>query len=146
MESAIELYKKGFGKKIIFWAGRAYWKFSEGDLVLRQLSEAGVPQESIIWSNKSLAEISTRGEAYENLKTILSNNMKSFILVTSPYHTSRAYSVYHNLIKDKNIKFYTFPSKHTLFDMKEWWKSRDGRKTIYMEWNKLIYYTLVGKN
>ncbi len=142
MMTAIELYKKGFGKKIIFWGGQLYWKFTYAGMFLKQLDESGVPREDILYSDEKLTEISSKGEAKVNIRLLKEAGYKSFILVTSPYHTARAGRVYDSLIADSEIKMYVHPSKNSRVQIKGWWKDRASAKTIYYELNKTIYYYL----
>lgn len=42
LETGITLFKKGFGKYIVFWGGPIYWKVTYAELCLRQLRENGI--------------------------------------------------------------------------------------------------------
>ena len=142
MESGIKLYKEGYGKKLIFWGGPVYWKISLAEMVLRQISEAGVPLENVIWSEEELDEFSTRGEAKVNLRLLKENGVRSFILVTSPYHTARAASVYEKLIGTTDMKMYVYPSIDSAVKLNGWWTDRHSAKMIYYELTKRLFYWL----
>lgn len=140
MMSAIELYKSGMGKKIVFWGGQLYWKITWAELYMRQLKEGGIPEADLIWSEEKLAEHSTVGEAMVNVRLMEENGIKSFILVTSPYHTSRAGMVYEKQIEGKGMRMYVHPSADSIVKIEDWWKDRQSAKLIYLELNKTIYY------
>ena len=142
MESGINLYKDGYGKKILFWGGPLYWKISLAELALRQLAESGVPLGDIIFSEEKLDEFSTRGEANVNFRLLKENGIRSFILVTSPYHTARAASVYEKLIEPTEMKMYVYPSIDTSVRLNEWWTDRNSAKKVYYELTKRLFYTL----
>jgi uncharacterized SAM-binding protein YcdF (DUF218 family) len=57
-----------------------------------------------------------------------------FILVTSDYHTRRASKIYHQAAPD--IPFCTVASPDADFNPDNWWHTREGRKTAFMEWLK----------
>ncbi len=140
--TGIDLFKQGYGKMIIFWGGQLYWKFTYAELMLHQLKEAGIPEDKIVWSDETLSQISTNGEALVNFRSMKENNVRSFILVTSPYHTRRAAYVYEPIVKKNGMKMYVYPSADTSIRLTEWWKDRNSAKMVYYEWNKRIYYWL----
>jgi len=140
MMSAIELYKKGMGKKIVFWGGQLYWKVTWAELYLKQLKEGGVPEKDLIWSTEELQEHSTVGEAIVTVRLMQENGIRSFILVTSPYHTSRAGMVYETHIRGKDMKMIVYPSIDSIVKIEDWWKDRQSAKLIYLELNKVVYY------
>ena len=146
IETGIELMKAGYGKYLVFWGGTLYWKVTYADLIIRQLQEAGITDESVIWSDEELEENSTYGEALVNIRQMKQNGINSFILVTSPYHTSRAASVYEKLIREKGMKMYVQPSKDSSVKFSEWWRDRHSSKVVYYEWNKRIFYWLNYRN
>ena len=140
--TGIDLFKQGYGKMIIFWGGQIYWKFTYAELMLQQLKEAGIPMDKVAWSDEKLSEHSTRGEVLVNFRLMKENNVRSFILVTSPYHTRRAAYVYEPTAKESGMKMYVYPSADTSIRLTEWWKDRNSAKMIYYEWNKMIFYWL----
>ncbi|MFQ5431271.1 MAG: YdcF family protein [Nitrospinota bacterium] len=142
MESGINLYKKGYGKYLVFWGGPIYWKISLAELALRQITEGGVPLEKVIFSEEKLDEFSTRGEANVNMRLLRENGIRSFILVTSPYHTARAASVYEKLINGTDMKMYIYPSIDTAVTLNEWWTDRYSAKMVYYELTKRLFYWL----
>ena len=142
MESGINLFKEGYGKYILFWGGPIYWKISFAELALRQLAEGGVPLEKTVWSEEKLDEFSTRGEAIVNLRLMKENGIRSFILVTSPYHTARAASVYEKMINGREMKMYVYPSIDTAVKLDEWWTDRQSAKMVYYELTKRLFYWL----
>lgn len=88
---AVELYKKGLVKKIVFVGGSGSVREpekKEGTLVKRYLLELGLPSEDIIIENESR---NTRENAL-NVKPILDKEIPNgkFLLVTSGFHMRRA--------------------------------------------------------
>ena len=93
-----------------------------------------------LWVSKSWTRIegetSTWGEGIHNLQKLKENKFKSFILVTSAFHTNRAHAVYEKLINHLgyDFKFMVYPAKDNRIPINDWWKSRTGRKHILLEY------------
>jgi len=140
--SGISLFKKGYGRKIVFWGGPVYWKITNGELFLRQLKENGIGPEFALWSEERLTENSTRGEAQVNMKLLKKMGAQSFILVTSDYHTSRARFVYAPLARDSNMIMYVCPVQESTVKIRGWWKDRESAKTVLGEIERTVWYKL----
>lgn len=117
-----------------------YWKITHAELFLRQLAEAGIPEDAALWMEEELAEGNTRGEARANMRLMKEDGTKSFIMVTSPYHTARAGKIYKKLAKENGMKAYVYPARNSDVRLTEWWKDYHSTKMIYYEFNKTLYY------
>lgn len=138
--AGISLLKRGYGRKIVFWGGPIYWKITNAELFLRQLKESGIGSEFAASSDESLDEFSTRGEAQANIKVLKKMGVRSFILVTSDYHTARARYVYAPLAKENNMTMYVYPAQDSTVRLRDWWKDRESAKTILEEFEKTLWY------
>lgn len=87
---------------------------------------------------------STFDEAKIVREYIDNNNMKSIILVTSSYHIRRASMIFnYELSKSENqIEVIRHPSKYSHFDGEHWWRERESRKKVVLEYLKLIQFLL----
>ena len=72
------------------------------------------------------------------------NDIKSIILISSSSHMRRASMIFnHELSKCKNsIEIIYTPSKYSNFDGVNWWKERESRKKVVLEYLKLIQFLL----
>ena len=138
--TGVRLFKKGYGKYIVFWGGPVYWKITYAELFLKLLKEYGVSPESAVWSDEKLSDISTHGEADVNIKLLKSKGAKSFILVTSNYHTARAREVYAPLARKNGMVMYVYPAPDSSVRMEGWWKDRESAKNIFLEFQKTLWY------
>jgi uncharacterized SAM-binding protein YcdF (DUF218 family) len=140
MDGAIKLLKQGYGKYIVFWGGPIYWKVNYSELFLRQLKENGVNEDKAVWSDESLEEESTYGEALVNMKLLTQKRARSFILVTSDFHSARSGRVYAPLAAKQGMAMHVHSilDKEVVFD--GWWKDRGSRKQVLLEWQKTIWY------
>jgi uncharacterized SAM-binding protein YcdF (DUF218 family) len=100
----------------------------------------GVPASSIIILDERTD--STYSEEQALYDFLRKRNLKSVILVTSKYHTTRATKLF-NFITDGRIKLITRPSKYDTFDPKNWWKIRRDIKQVLFEYQKLADYYFI---
>ena len=141
MEEAVRLFKKGMGKVIVFGGGPLYPGINSHDAMKKYAIRLGVPKEKII-AGKLTGEISTLGEALFNLKQLKLLKAKSFILVTSSFHTRRSHRVYEIAMKKLDMKliFGVQPSPDPKVPIPGWWKINSGKREILFEYIKSFYY------
>ena len=104
--------------------------------------QLGIP-DSVIFILPGDAN-STIDEAKILREYIDNNNLKSIILVTSSSHIRRASMIFNNeLSQCKNeIEIICNPSKYSNFDGENWWRERESRKKVVLEYLKLIQFLL----
>jgi len=140
--AGISLFKKGYGKIIVFWGGPIYWKITNAELFLRQMKECGIGPESAVWSEERLLQNSTLGEAQVNMSLLKGKGARSFILVTSNYHSARARYVYAPLAEKNGMKIYIWPSQTSDVNLERWWRDREMAKIVFIELQKAVWYRL----
>ena len=135
IEAGAHLFSMGLGKVMIFSGAQYYPGVTQYELMRDLAIKLGVPKNKMI-AKEIKGENSTWGEGIRNLKILKENNIKSFILVTSAFHTNRAHAVYEQLIADSgyDIKFLVYPAKDNMIPVKGWWKTRTGQKHILLEY------------
>jgi len=143
IRAGAHLFKEGFGKAIVVSGEESYPGFYTHILMKSYAIKQGVPKDKII-ARRITGEKSTWGEGITNLKTIQESGFKSFILVTSAFHTRRAYHIYKELISEKgyNLQMLVYPAEDLRVPIRGWWKSRVGRKHILLEYLSTINYML----
>lgn len=138
---AAQLFKDGFGKKIVMCGYEVGWRTSTAEIMKRHVLELGVPEQAIIldygWDNNG-----TWDNAINSLKIVKMNNFKSAIVVTSNYHTRRARLAFTKVFRNSNVRILMSPCPEGSFSAGEWWKSRRLVKSVFVEYTKLIYYFL----
>ncbi len=142
LNAGISLFKRGYGKNIVFWGGPAYEKVTNAELFLKQMKESGVGPEIAVWSEEKLLQNGTAGEAQVNMKLLQNKGARSFILVTSNYHSARARYVYAPLAEKKGMKMYVYPSQDSAVKLEGWWRDRASAKIIFLELLKTLWYRL----
>ncbi len=141
IEEAVRVFNEGMGKVIIF-SGYSYYPGMDSNIGMKNYAiQLGVQEEKII-TEKSDEENSTWGEAISNLKQLERLQAKSFILVTSNFHTRRSHWVYERAIQklQLDITFRVQPSPDPETPFPDWWEARTGQKNVFNEYIKFLYY------
>lgn len=88
MKTALDLYNKGYGKKIILSGGQGEGEdISEAEAMRRYFVSKGVTEKDLILEDKS----TTTYENFEFSKKLMDEkNIKSIIVVSNGYHLKRA--------------------------------------------------------
>ena len=148
---AIDIYKGGYAPLIVFTMGpkpEGYdelidrgIKLPEGHDLTKLIGlKLGVPESDLVIIDKRAD--STYSELQIIYKDFLKkNNIKSVILVTSKYHTTRAKKIF-NDVTNREIKVIARPSKYDSFNPKKWWAERRYRRQTVFEYQKLLHHYL----
>jgi len=99
VEYAVDLYKKGYAKHLIFSSG--YMHIFKEPLVMRALAVSlGVPKGAIILEDQAV-------NTYENVKfskeILEDRNWRNILLLSSPYHMRRASLVFRKIATNTNV-------------------------------------------
>lgn len=149
---AIDIYKRGYAPTIILTKEEkppGYDKLlnlgikipEEYDINQMIALKLGVPSTSIVIIDERADSTYKEEQAlYEFLKK---RNLKSVILVTSKYHSTRATELFNFVAQGEKIKLITRPSKYDTFDPRNWWNIRRDFKQVLFEYEKLANYYLI---
>ena len=143
IEEAARVFKKGMGKVMVF-SGYTIYPGMDSHVGMKQYAiKLGVARDKIV-TEKATGEISTWGEALANLKQLERLKAKSFILVTSAFHTRRSHWVYEHAIKSLNMDIVLLmqPAADPKVPYPGWWKIRSGQKYVFTEYIKCLYYLI----
>jgi uncharacterized SAM-binding protein YcdF (DUF218 family) len=139
---AAELVKQGYVPAVLVSGPAGQYGQYESDLAIPFAVRHGYPAEWFIpFPNSSL---STREEAIGILAELRRRNVHSFLLVTSSYHTARAGRTYRSLAGESGggLTFRSVAAPDEFFLPDSWWRVRESRKTVFMEWSKTIAASL----
>jgi uncharacterized SAM-binding protein YcdF (DUF218 family) len=150
--AAVDLYNQGYSKLIVmariskqpgsdeFW--RRVGNNFDGKIFFQRAIEAmGVPKSSFKLIGNGVA--STYDEALATREFLNKNAYKSILLVTSKWHSKRAYLIFRSALKNDGIKIVIQPSKYDDFRPDGWWRNRNDAKLVFDEYARLIYYTII---
>lgn len=150
--AAVDLYNKGYANLIILARGSKqcgsdeFWKRVNKDfnskIFFQQAIEAmGIPENSFKLIGNGIN--STYDEAKATKRFLKKNGYKSILLVTSKWHSKRAYLTFKSALKkDEKITITCYPSRYDTFDPNAWWKNENDAELVFYEYVRLIFYIL----
>lgn len=133
-QKAVDLYKKGLGKKIVF-SGNVVQK-EYGSYPFEEVKpfilKAGVPEEDLIHEDKSLQ---THQQAVEVVKMAMENGWKRLALVASHEHQYRAYLTFLRQVLDSKsgLILYNAPVRNLDWFVDSGWGMRFDRLKAEIE-------------
>jgi uncharacterized SAM-binding protein YcdF (DUF218 family) len=133
-----ELVREGYVPVVLVSGPTSAYGLYESDLAIPFAIRNGFPADWFIaFPNKSL---STREEAADVLNELRRRNVKSFLLVTSDYHSARARRIY--LATERasggGPDMRTVSAPDEFFHANSWWQTRQGQKIVFIEWSKTV--------
>ena len=150
--AAVDLYKQGYANLIIIAQGSKqpgtdeFWKrvgdkFKDKIFFQKAIEAMGIPEKSFQFIGNGVA--STYDEAVATKEFLKKNGYKSILLVTSKWHSKRAYLTFRSALKNDEIKIVVQPSKYDTFKPDTWWKNRDDAELVFNEYVRLLYYVVM---
>ena len=136
IEKAAELIREGYVPAALISGPRGFYGGHESDYAIAYAVRQGFPAQWFIALPHSA--LSTREEARVVLADLRRRNVRSFLLVTSDYHSARARRIF--LAADRAMgggpAMRTVAVPGEFFRPDSWWRNREGRKTAFFEWSK----------
>ena len=142
-DHAIQLYRQGLGKQILFTGGRCtcnnyYYGQHDRDLALEQ----GVPPEAIAIDDTTVT--STYSEVVR-LKEFIARSptpIHSVIVVSDPFHMRRSQWTYRKVLGEGiEILMAPVPFEQTPYQ-RRWWTDITSQRYVVDEYKKSLYYLL----
>jgi uncharacterized SAM-binding protein YcdF (DUF218 family) len=129
IDRAIELIRGGYARKMLISGPAAIFGTRESILAARYAVEKGLSPDQAIPLNRN--DASTSDEARTITPLLRSMGVHSYLLVTSPSHTGRAYRVFHRQAPELIVR--SVASRDPLWCGGYWWTNRECRKTWLLE-------------
>jgi uncharacterized SAM-binding protein YcdF (DUF218 family) len=136
----VELYKKGYAKFILMSGGPVMWKETYAENMRRQARSLGIPDKDILVQAQSESTYEDARFSYTILKE---RNVRSIILVTSPFHSRRAMRTAKRVF-GKEIRIISYPVQNSRSRAEGWWTRHEDTQTIVWELEAMIFYALKG--
>jgi uncharacterized SAM-binding protein YcdF (DUF218 family) len=134
---AAELVRDGYVPAVLV-SGPPFYAMHECDAAIDLAVRRGFPREWFIPVPSDA--LSTREEARVLLDVLRRRAVRSFLLVTSDYHTARSARIYH--AEEQRLgggpEFRTVAAPDRYFRRDNWWTSREGLKIAFFEWSKTV--------
>lgn len=131
---AAELVKEGYAPVVLVSGAGGKYGLYENELAIPFAVRHGYPAQWFIGFPQDAR--STREEAGPILAELGKRNIRSFLLVTSNYHTRRSGRIFRE--KAKGFAFRVVAAPDEVYHPDSWWREREGRKTAFYEWVKLV--------
>ena len=133
-----EMVRAGYVPVVLVSGPATAYGLHESDLAIPFAVRQGFPAESFVAFPNHV--LSTREEAAAILGELRRRNVKSFLLVTSDYHTARARRLF--LATERasggGPPFRTIAAPDEFFHPGTWWETREGQKIAFLEWSKTV--------
>ncbi len=139
VREAARLYNSGFGSILIMSGTPLYPDVYFHDMMKQYAIKLGIPEKAI-HVRRIRNDLSTLGEAGTNLEMLRERGIRSFILVTSEFHTGRARRIYLDYIERENLdmKMQVAAAIDEHVPLSNWWEKRYSRKMVFLEFIKSI--------
>ncbi len=146
--TAARLFSDGVAPVILISddGGRAGWSQAEKtnlpfvELARRELISSGVPQQAIVQLPGQVDSTITEARGFSTAAE--ESQIRSVLIVTSPYHTRRAYNTFDKVLKGRGIEIGIASSPvsaHTP-DPGYWWLHSSGWQNVAGEYVKTLGY------
>jgi uncharacterized SAM-binding protein YcdF (DUF218 family) len=138
----LELLGQGFAPRMILDvpANIRIYQWTQGQLAQKYVDGIS-PSKQI--SICPIVGLSTRDEARDALRCMQEITGKNVLLVTSDFHTRRAFNIFRHEISDHNFSVAAAFDPSTFGT--QWWRQREWAKTAVSEWAKLLWWELVDR-
>jgi uncharacterized SAM-binding protein YcdF (DUF218 family) len=133
-----ELVRDGYVPLVLVSGPEGIYGVHESDLAIPLAVRHGFPAEWFAaFPNQAH---STLEEAEVILPELRRRNVKSFLLVTTDFHTARARRIYLKVERDQGggPQFRTVAAPDEFFRPDSWWHNRQAEKTVFFEWSKSV--------
>ena len=135
-DTAVILWKQGYAPVLIFsGASQDPQSVASAELMKRAAVAAGVPSEAILVEP---ASATTEENAANVAELMRARNLRTAILVTSPYHQRRASMLFEREFERRGgITFRNHPADDPDWDPNVWWTHDPSRTRTLVELAKL---------
>lgn len=141
-DHGLELYQQKLAPLLIFSGAAKDDGPSNAYVMAKDAQEQGVSNQSIIIEGNSR-------DTYENAKYVLDicreQQIKSILLVTSPYHQRRATLTFAKVFAGSDITINNAPSTLDWWQTKDWWKNAEVSPIAKSELIKIFWLKFTGK-
>ena len=133
-----ELVRSGYVPLVLVSGPGGTYGHHESDLAISFAVNNGFPVDWFVACPNEAH--STREEAVAMLQELRKRGVRSFLLVTSDYHTARARRIFLSTEKaaggGPSMRVVASPDE--FFRADSWWRIREGQKTVFIEWSKSV--------
>lgn len=132
------LVRAGYATAVIVDGPAGFFGLHESDLAIDWAVRHGYPRD--IFVPLPMTALSTREEAVFVMNELERRHVRTFLMVTSTYHTARAARVFQAELRKRgnSITMRPISAPDLYFHPRTWWRTRESRKTTFFEWCKTL--------
>ena len=138
IEKAAELVRSGYVPAALVDGPIGFYGTHESALAIQYIVSKGNPPAWFI--DFPMDATSTQQEASLVVPELRRRNIHSYLLVTSAFHSGRARRIF--LATQRAMGFHpalrTVVATHYGYGASNWWRSREGKKAVFIEWWKTL--------
>ena len=149
---ALELYKKGYGKRLLLTTERplnsklAHLAFTNEQIAPEIAKMLFTPATFESVPSLKGGATSTFDEAHDLLVYCIKENIKHLIIVTDAFHTRRALYAFKKIFQVSSIKIEVAAVFNEVHNEENWWRSDRGIAAYLLEPIKFAVYLLSDQN
>jgi uncharacterized SAM-binding protein YcdF (DUF218 family) len=149
---ALELYKKGYGKRLLLTTERplnskfAHLAFTNEEIAREIATMLSTPATFESVPSLKGGATSTFDEAHDLLVYCIKENIKHLIIVTDAFHTRRALYAFKKIFQGSSIKIEAAAAFNEAHREENWWRSDRGIAAYLLEPIKFAVYLLSDQN
>ena len=132
---AVELVGEGYAPRVLIPGPQGAYGVRESDLALQFARREGLDME--VLEGFPIAATSTLEELALVERELRRRGVNKALVVTSNFHTRRARSIYRGHTSGA-IDYIFVAADHPEFDPDSWWKTRDGKEVLVIEYIKTL--------
>ena len=132
--TAAQLVRRGYVSRVLVSGPSGIYGYYECDLAIPFAVKAGYPESYFLHFENDAR--STQEEAHDAIARLHQLGVHKVLLVTSDYHTRRAGKIFRSAAPD--LQFVVVAAPDISFTAGGWWHSRQGQKTAFTEWLKIV--------
>lgn len=140
IEKAAELIRAGYIPRALISGPTGFYGMHECDLAIPFIVRQGYPAADFIPFPHDAH--STIDEARVVLSEMRRRNIHTLLLITSNYHSHRAARTFRYVGRSMGylpaMRVVAAPDE--VFRPGDWWKTREGRKVVALEWSKTLAF------
>lgn len=132
---ACELVKSGNAPVVLISGPAEWYGINEAELAIQYAARHGCPRNLL--SPVFMKAMSTTEEVEALRPVLASRGVRKVLVVTSNYHTARAYRALRRILGDSlEIRMAAAPDPY--YSPDAWWHTREGQKTFFFEFSKTV--------
>lgn len=132
---AAELVRDGFAPMALVSGPTEMYGLNEGELAIQYAVRNGVSAN--YFESVPIKANSTLEEARAFAPILRERGIRRLLLVTSNFHSHRAARIFRRVM-GSDILIRSIAASDPYFEPGSWWQNREGQKTVFYEYSKIV--------